>query len=96
MVKYHLVSTDVIRGNKIIPLACAQAFYIWSPKMGRGWGYKWGRFGVFKIFNNEGGGGGLKKFNINRKVRHNGRVDLEMEGGMEGNPFPTNFSVTNT
>ena len=64
--------------------------------MGRGRGYKWGRFGVFKIFNNGGGGGGLKKFNINRKVRNNGRVDLEMEGGAEGNPFPTNCSVTNT
>ena len=64
--------------------------------MGRGRGYTWGRCGVFKIFKNGGGGGGLKKFNINRKVRNNGRVDLEMEGGAEGNPFPTNCSVTNT
>ena len=42
------------------------------PFTNGGWGYE-----VFKILNN----GGLKNFNINGWVRHNGGADLKMGGG---------------
>ena len=50
--------------------------------------YKWGEYEVFEILNN----GGLKNFNINGWVRHNGGG--RSKNGRRDSPFQSNFGAT--